>query len=278
MSSPDRTRRQVVIPPAELIARDQAIYSELLVIFHRAAIELTQEATMALQRGAMGSAAYRNRQLTAVRNVLSAMTDEAVPEMARVVVRSYEVGAADMVAEGEAGGIGFSITGGFGGSTHLEAARILVENATARVNTLAVNVGRQVEDVFRRAGLDQVAMGVVKGAGRRAVSSELAADLRGRGVRAFTDSAGRRWGLERYAEMVARTTTREAQTQGRINRLLENGLDLVTVSKHEHPADVCDEWEGRTFSLTGKTEGYPVLDRYPPFHPNCVHVLTPARS
>jgi hypothetical protein len=31
---------------------------------------------------------------------------------------------------------------------------------------------------------------------------------------AFVDALGRRWPLDRYAEMVARTTTQQAMTQG----------------------------------------------------------------
>jgi hypothetical protein len=76
--------------------------------------------------------------------------------------------------------------------------------------------------------------------------------------------------------MVVRTTTREAATHGTINRLLERGDDLITISEHPDPAEVCVPYAGQTFSLSGQTDGYDVIDQLPPFHPNCRHVATPA--
>jgi hypothetical protein len=77
---------------------------------------------------------------------------------------------------------------------------------------------------------------------------------------AFVDRAGRKWSLKSYTQMVARTTTREAVSMGTANRLLENGHDLVTISEHGNVEDECSDYEGKTFSMTGATEGYDVLD------------------
>jgi hypothetical protein len=92
-------------------------------------------------------------------------------------------------------------------------------------------------------------------------------------VKGFTDKAGRRWDLANYARMCARTTAAEARTEAVINRLLDEGLDLVRVSKHEHPHDVCSKYEGRVYSISGVSAVYPRLKERPPFHPNCKHVL-----
>jgi hypothetical protein len=43
----------------------------------------------------------------------------------------------------------------------------------------------------------------------------------------FLDRRGRVWDLDRYAEMVARTTTREAMTEGTVKRLREHGIQLA---------------------------------------------------
>lgn len=82
---------------------------------------------------------------------------------------------------------------------------------------------------------------------------------------------------EYYAEMVARTRTREAQTLGVVNLSLEYGQDLVKVSSHNTLTPLCKDHEGKIYSITGRTKGYPVLtpDNRPPFHPNCWHVLMP---
>jgi len=91
------------------------------------------------------------------------------------------------------------------------------------------------------------------------------------------DALGREWPLDRYAEMVARTTTREAMIQGTINRLREHGVTLAQVSAHS-AEDFCRYYENAIVSLDGPHPVYPPISTInggPPFHPRCVHVLTP---
>jgi hypothetical protein len=74
--------------------------------------------------------------------------------------------------------------------------------------------------------------------------------------------------------MVARTTTAEAHLQGTANRLVEQGHDLIKVSTHRGACPLCEPWQGKILSITGKTEGYPTLEEAKAaglFHPNCRH-------
>lgn len=141
-------------------------------------------------------------------------------------------------------------------------------------------LGRREDDPYRSAALEQVGQGLVAMDTRREVTAQLAERLIREGttdaLTGFVDRAGRRWPLETYTKMVARTTTREAVSRGTVNRLAEAGQDLVEISSHAHKADECTPYDGQTFSLEGATPGYEVLDQLPPFHPNCLHVVTPA--
>lgn len=148
-------------------------------------------------------------------------------------------------------------------------------------------VGRRVDDVLRSIGLDRVRQGITQGQSIQQTAKAITDDIvsaRARQALAdidegrwFIDRGGRHWKPETYARMVARTTTREVQSQATIITMKERGFDLVTVSSHVGGADdFCAEWDGKTFSLSGRTAGYPVLTKAPPFHPNCVHVLTAA--
>jgi hypothetical protein len=75
--------------------------------------------------------------------------------------------------------------------------------------------------------------------------------------------------------MVAQTTLAQAQTQATIDlcALYEN--DLVQVSSHGTVCDICLEYEGNVYSLSGNDPEYPKLDKDCPFHPNCAHGLEP---
>jgi hypothetical protein len=228
----------------------------------------------ALASGSLGTARYRSQRLAVVQQVLAAVQSEAVPQAAQAVTDAYVLGS--RIA---------GVTGSFGSGVHGEAVNVLADALTTRLNDAAETVGRRVDDVFRREGLRHAALSLITGGTRRDASQALQDELVRQGVSAVTDRAGREWGLSTYAEMVIRTTTREAVSHGTHNRLLEGGQDLVSISKHRGVAaddERCLRIAGKTFSITGRTPGYEVLplNAWPPMgtHPNCAHVATPARA
>lgn len=60
-----------------------------------------------------------------------------------------------------------------------------------------------------------------------------------------------------------------------IERTRETGSDLVQITVHSGPCDACLRVQGRVFSISGKTPGFPALtdDVLPPLHRGCGHVL-----
>lgn len=98
-------------------------------------------------------------------------------------------------------------------------------------------------------------------------------------------AGARRFNVRDYANLVARTQTREAHKVGTVARLQQNSIDHVRVSVHVQGADGPDEctpFAGRVFyvgPLAVDPLGFPSLKRLPnggpPFHPNCKHVLEP---
>lgn len=250
----------------------------IAALYEDARVRLERLVRDALERQATGTAAYRAAQLERVLALLSALQDDAVPLAASTASQAYTAGA----LAAEAGLKGRALVG-FGG-VHQAAVDVLADNIVNRLNAAAVTVGRRTEDAFRAAGLRESAAGIATGGGRREVSDALAKRLVEQGttdaLTGFVDKAGKRWPLDVYARMVARTTVREAVTQGTVNRLLERGptADLVTVSSHANPCPICVDYDGATFSLSGRSSAHPALDQMPPFHPNCSHVLTPAAA
>lgn len=244
---------------------------ELIAIYETAAARVALQLDTALASEQVGTARYRRTRLTVIGDILAGLrapTRQLVPAL---VGASYTAAAARVDQLIRA-------TDAFGGGIHDQAIRVLADNLTSQLDAARQTIGRRAEDAIRKAGLRQVAIGLAGGDTRRAVSSRLRDELASQGMTSFQDALGRRWKLDTYAAMAVRTTTREAVTAGTENRLLERGLDLVTVSSHPGPADICEPYEGKTFSLTGKTPGFDRLDARPPFHPNCKHVLTPARE
>jgi hypothetical protein len=91
----------------------------------------------------------------------------------------------------------------------------------------------------------------------------------------FIEIGGRMYHMKKYADLVARTALREAQTAATLDLCHEYENDLVEVSDHGTICDICKPYEGQVYSISGMNPDYPMLDDDPPWHPNCEHSLLP---
>jgi hypothetical protein len=169
---------------------------------------------------------------------------------------------------------------------HETSIAILGENLSLSLDQARYMVGRRVDDVFRQAGLAQLQRSTILGERARDAMKAIVADLQEQGITAFiaqrADGTPVRWNLGTYAEMVARTTSREACDQGLINRMAELGEDLVTISDHAGSCEKCTSaiaQHGYIYSISGSSDEYPSVDQGRDsglWHPNCVHVKRPS--
>lgn len=142
---------------------------------------------------------------------------------------------------------------------------------------------KRFDEVVRKGIKEARGLTLVKQAGSRGgvttveeIGTKLYNLIKYEGLK-LEDSLGRRWRPERYIRMYSRTRTREIQTRGIEHRMNDYDLDLVQISEHldVDGQDICNDYEGNVYSLSGNHPRYPILDITPPFHPNCVHVMTP---
>lgn len=175
---------------------------------------------------------------------------------------------------------------------HAERAILaLVRAEQQRFAGLSVQIARAVGDAYADV-IHRAAAGTLTGATTRLQDAQHALDeLARRGIGAFVDKSGRRWGLRSYVEMATRTVTAQAAVQGHLDRLEDAGLPLVIVSDSTRECPKCRPWEGKVLArgpvsallpnaVTGKLERVPVdgtVDeavRAGLMHPNCTHNLS----
>ena len=72
-----------------------------------------------------------------------------------------------------------------------------------------------------------------------------------------------------------RTADRSKQTERILRESAEWDNDLVQVSSSSNPCSICAPFNGKIFSIHGKTPGYPILKEVPPFCNRCTHSLSP---
>ena len=129
---------------------------------------------------------------------------------------------------------------------------------------------KRIQQIISKQGTEIGTLKELKG--------ELLDYMKEKGV-TIKDSAGRNWKLDRYADMVARTDMMNSYNQGVVNQILHRGGDLAYITEYSGcRCEICQEWEGKIVSISGKDERYPSLeDAYAEgmFHPNCKHRLRP---
>ena len=152
----------------------------------------------------------------------------------------------------------------------------LEKNGTV-YNNIARALQRTKQTVLTEEQINrQIAQGVIQGETRRITSKRISDQLvQELGEGKLLTAGSKQFAPEDYAELLARTRTREAVTNGIINSAQQVGIDLFQVSVHDNPCPVCQAFQGRVYSISGENEHFPKLERKPPFHPRCKHVMVP---
>ena len=133
-------------------------------------------------------------------------------------------------------------------------------------------------DAERVALQQQLARGIGTGQTLRELRAALEETFRQRGFTALIDRGGRRWSLDVYSDMLARTKRTQVANTAVQTRMAENNEDLTVVSSHNSKHELCRTWEGRVLAISGKTKGIPSVSFATAsglFHPNCQHRLYP---
>ena len=210
-------------------------------------------------------------QLVAVRDVLTELGETTqewgqmhLPGLYRAGVDMVDSATGELLAEFTA--------------LHTESVQLLSENLVTNTTDVLQMVGRRINDTFRQAGLSALQETTVLGGTRVDATRRMVEALIDDGIYAVQYRDGSVHALGDYGEMVARTTSREVQNTAVENRMAELGEDLVKISTHSGACPLCQPWEGKVLSLSGKTGGYPTLDEAKAaglFHPRCVHIQMP---
>ena len=160
---------------------------------------------------------------------------------------------------------------------HLQVVNNLLSNSYADFGNTMTGFVKGAENILNEATKQQlrgqIAFGRLEGEGIPKIKSDLTKTIKSEGFTVLLDRGGRKWAVGRYAEMLARTHILEANNEAIINRAKEVGTDIVEVSNHSTVTPLCQQYEGKIYSLSGNSSNYPKLPSEPPFHPNCKHFL-----
>jgi hypothetical protein len=223
----------------------------------------------------------RNRKqiLYQIDGILKELDSDTAPILEEALEKQYTTGAGEAVEQLKfSGAQDIPVTAGFN-RIHKDAIAVLVsetqEAFAQSIQGIHKSANRLIGAGVRQQLTEQMAIGKIQGAALRTIKNNVIGVLKTDGLSALVDKGGRTWKLDRYAEMLIRTKSVEARNVGMLNRMVENGYDLVQVSSHG-ASDNCGDWEGKILSVRGDTPGYPTVEMARSgglFHPNCKHAI-----
>jgi len=191
----------------------------------------------------------------------------------------YKKGANDAVIQLTNIGADVNVAEGFN-RIHKEAIIALVDETAEAFGESLTGVARSARlllgKAVREAITQRMAVSFISGDALRDVKLMISGLIKEQGLDALIDRGGHKWTLDRYAEMLFRTKAVESRNRGLVNRMVENGYDLVQVSNHTDSCKICAVWQGKILSISGNTKGYPTVAEAEVaglFHPNCRHAI-----
>lgn len=246
---------------------------KLIDIYTKAQEQLVKIIKEKEAKGTMTS--YQKSLLKQVMEQLNTLDNKAKIWTNQVISDFYNAGAdaVDSYLKNNGLDTGFS-------QLNTRAIQTLIDNCYDKLNDANNFIGRRIKDAVGQAGIDAVAQKLAQGQTVNQCKKNLVQALIDEGITCIKDRRGRNIDLKSYAEVVARSTTREATNTATLNQLQNHGYDLVKMSKHSPTCSICAIYQGRVYSISGKSSDYPPLDTaysgdYANIHPDCAHVLEP---
>ena len=156
---------------------------------------------------------------------------------------------------------------------HKEAVNVLLSSAYSdfanSITGYVRGAERIIDSALKQQIRSKIAVGALEGDSIRAVKKTIVQEFADSGFTVLLDKRGRKWSLSNYSEMLARTHILKANNEGVINRASDFEIDIVQVFEPSPQDDLCLSYADKLFSISGKSDNYPMLEATPPFHPNC---------
>lgn len=262
------------------MARKLTYVEELIRLFTSTQAELIRLLQTVEPRGSVYQ--YRKELLTQVNKELALLNGKATPVMEKIIQQSYVQGiiyvnrklGKKMISTKEA-----EILKELS-KTHRKTINVFIRNKLGDLNDTNYFIGRQIKDNIQRATEEAIGLKLSTSETLIECKKNILKNFSEQGITAIKTKNNRYIRMDAYADMVARSTTREITNTATIKQVKELGYDLVKMSSHPGACPICQTYEGRVYSISGKDKRFPKLDvafssGYANIHPNCRHVLEP---
>lgn len=211
-----------------------------------------------------------------VQNILNQLTETAAEGARQIIEDSYGDGSAAAIRELKRQGLLASqLETTMKTVLHTRAVQAIVDETFYRIleasDHMAQDAKDRIENIVRTANQRSL----VEGVSRRQATKDAIAEVNQAGIRGMVTKNGAVIPADKYMANVIQYHQRQAHVEGVLNRMTENDSDLVYVNTVGITCQLCAQYQGRVYSLTGKDSRFPKLTVRPPYHGHCVHSTSP---
>ncbi|MEC1714751.1 phage minor capsid protein [Schinkia azotoformans] len=157
---------------------------------------------------------------------------------------------------------------------HTEAVQNILDEAFYSIleatEFMASDVKDRIKEVVNKAN----ASSLIEGLSRKQAIKDAVAELAAEQITGMIYKNGAHMPADKYMANVIQYFQRKAHVDGVLNKLIDNGHDLVYVNKVGITCEMCAKYQGRVYSISGNDLRFPKLEKRPPYHGHCVHNLT----
>ncbi len=238
----------------------------------------------------VGTKVYANTILKQLEKQLKRMERQSAYYVESVIPVEYQKGLDEVYGYFKRNNLMMSPPAAFA-QLHGDMIYMVAREMQYQIGQGLEQAGRQViryvedarDDALRMVGLEATGEKLASGSTVRQMQQNLVGKLQSQGFMTVQYGSGKRAyqvSLDAYAAMVARSTTREAGNLARETQLTANGYDLVRMTSHYPTCEICAQFQGRVYSISGDDKRFPPLSRafssgYRNIHPNCRHSVHP---
>lgn len=274
--------------PTTVYKRDT---ERLMKYYSRSYTLVTKELIRLLEAGSWQTLV--NQQASIVRQIQKILQDndsDVEPIIEKIVRDSFKEGQARTLMDlGEAKTLSEATKGVSMSLMATQTIDAMVADTFEDVLSLTDRTSKRIKKQVRDIAGEVMRLSTIQQIGLDTMRKDLTTQLLKKGFsktieknfKGVTDSAGRRWKLDAYVNMITKTKVSQAYMEGAKTEAVSRGVDLAVISSHG-AKDACRKYEGMVVSLTGATKGFPTLQEIKQtneiFHPNCSHTITPLRS
>lgn len=223
---------------------------DLVRVYEQVEIELLELVAQAVSRESYGTAGKYKASLEQLQQLmeiattkLGAMQRHITPHMLEAIEAEFAQAAAEAYRQA---GAPVPVV------VDVNAANAIATATTEKVVSQHAQILRAVADMYQQVVQTALTTAMFSGESNTDAVQRALNQFADRGITAFRDVNGRRWGIDTYTDMAVRTGRMRALMEGHMQGWRGAGVELVRVSTHAASHPWCYPFQGELLALDGQ--------------------------